>query len=1061
MQNHHRAFERGNIFFTLFAAVALIGVIGVGIASLTRGPLTTLVTVSRRAEAEAQMQLAHRQAIVESAELTSSGDCDADTFVEPIGWKAGTPAPTGGGQLPDQLGVSKQDPWGIEYGYCVWDNGSSINNAGCNAVSGAGENARRLDGGNNDGYVVIAIVSAGPNQTFETTCNNWVDANADSIPDNADDLIEEGPASDDIVIEFTYAEAVASSGGLWSLKTGDPTTATIAKDLEVTGGATFTGDIDLSTSPSAALRLGAASVFLPNETDATNAMCDNAVADVANIGILRVNRTTEPDSVEICNDPGNDGAGMMSWQGVSSGSSYWVAGDNAGQIYYGGGNVGIGLGMSDPQEALDIDGNIKLTGSIAMTNTNITWDQGQTITGTNAPETSLIFYSGVAGGPRITMKGTSKQTVVEDDVIITGSVATNASAALTVRNSASSSILFARNDRKVGILNETPTYELDVTGAANTTSGYRVDGDLLLNTPAAASGTILLGLSTGTTGPVTGNNNILLGPSVGATLTTGTSNILIGNSVDVPAAAAGSYLNLGNTILGDIGNKRVGIGFADNSAVSGYDAALEVSGDVDISGTLDVVGAIDTNASVSSPLYLLDGLSQEFSDVPDCDASTEKITFTASAGWGCGTDEDTFTSDGNGVPSPFERPSGVGIVRPLSTVVTIASDDFVFGGETLDNAVGVTDDYRMFFDKSKGAFRAGYTSGIQWDDAGIGNSSVAFNFDTSASGTNSVAFGNTSTASGTTAMVMGDHSVASNTSAMAFGQEVTASAANSMAFGVGDMTANGVVSAANSVGFFLGDQNAKNVNIANSFSILGGKVLIDPTVPASRTTPRTALDVGPATDAIIVPTGTTAQRPMLVMNGYLRLNTTTGGFEVREGAAWVAMGASISDRRAKKEIKSLDGNEMLQRLLKVKTHSFVMKDDETKQRHYGVIAQELESVFPELVVEPNRLYEMRTLDYRDFIAPLIESTKVLYKENQALKTRVNDLEKAQKAQNADIKELQKQMTRLSKAKPAKSDKAEASVPQNNGLAIVMILGFFSAVVALGMIWYARANGRSS
>ncbi|MCK6417879.1 MAG: tail fiber domain-containing protein [Alphaproteobacteria bacterium] len=1035
MLQHHRPYERGNIFFTLFAAVALIGVIGVGIASLTRGPLTTLVTVSRRAEAEAQMQLAHRQAIVESAELASSGDCDADTFVEPFGWKTGTPAPTGGGQLPDQLGVSKQDPWGIEYGYCVWDNGSSVNNAGCNAVSGAGENARRLDGGNNDGYVVIAIISAGPNQTFETTCNNWVDANADSIPDNADDLIEEGPASDDIVIEFTYAEAVASSGGLWSLKTGDPTTATIAKDLEVTGGASFSGDIDLSASPSAALRLGAASLFLPDETEATNAMCDNAAADSANIGILRINRTTEPDSIEICDDPANDGAGAASWEGVASGSSYWVAGDNAGQIYYGGGNVGIGTVLSDPQEALDVDGNIQLTGSVKLSNTNVQWANGQTITGLDVPDVGLQLYSGVAGGPRVTLNGTDKQLTMEDsDVIITGTVATNATAALTVRNSASSSILFARNDRKVGILNEMPSYELDVTGSANTTGGYRVEGDLLLDTPAAASGTILLGRNAGTTGPVSGGNNTLLGPNTGATLTTGTTNILIGSLADVPAAATSRYLNIGNVIHGDLQNKRIGLGHANDSAVSGYDATLEVSGDVDISESLDVLEEIDTNISVSSPIYLLDGLSQEFSDVPDCDDTTEKIVFTASAGWGCGTDEDGFTSDGGGVPSPFERDSGTGSVRPVSTVVTIASDDFLFGGTTLDNAAGTDDDNRMFFDKSKGAFRAGYTLGTQWDDAGIGTASVAFGTSSIASGSNSFTAGVSTAATGTASVALGSATWASNTGSIALGQEVNATGVNAIAFGAGNMTSNPVVSGDGAIAFFMGDHNGANVTAARTFGIFGGRVVIDNRLPATQLVPRGIIDAGSGTDAIIVPNGTSIQRPLAAVTGMIRYNTTTPGFEVREGAAWVAMGASVSDRRVKEDIKPLDSEAIMDRLMKVKTHSFVMKDNADKRKRYGVIAQELESVFPEMIIQPDRTEDMRTIDYRDFIAPLISAVQVLNKENKELETQIQDLKNAHD-------ELKEQVELLSAAAKEKTPK-----------------GSFLPTQALPMLWLVMGAG---
>ena len=51
------------------------------------------------------------------------------------------------------------------------------------------------------------------------------------------------------------------------------------------------------------------------------------------------------------------------------------------------------------------------------------------------------------------------------------------------------------------------------------------------------------------------------------------------------------------------------------------------------------------------------------------------------------------------------------------------------------------------------------------------------------------------------------------------------------------------------------------------------------------TAPRSTLDVT-ATDAVIVPVGTTAQRPSLPVQGMIRFNTTTGKFEGYDGSAW-------------------------------------------------------------------------------------------------------------------------------------------------------------------------------
>jgi len=69
-------------------------------------------------------------------------------------------------------------------------------------------------------------------------------------------------------------------------------------------------------------------------------------------------------------------------------------------------------------------------------------------------------------------------------------------------------------------------------------------------------------------------------------------------------------------------------------------------------------------------------------------------------------------------------------------------DDFVFGSIQLDNDPNViTDNKRFFFDKSKGAFRAGITQSDQWDEKNLGTYSTAFGRNSIASNFHSVAFG--------------------------------------------------------------------------------------------------------------------------------------------------------------------------------------------------------------------------------------------------------------------------------------------------------------------------------
>lgn len=70
-----------------------------------------------------------------------------------------------------------------------------------------------------------------------------------------------------------------------------------------------------------------------------------------------------------------------------------------------------------------------------------------------------------------------------------------------------------------------------------------------------------------------------------------------------------------------------------------------------------------------------------------------------------------------------------------------ANDDFVFGSPQLDDDGDSTHDARMFFDKSKAAFRVGQTATITWDSANVGTDSIGIGLNTTASGNQSSAVG--------------------------------------------------------------------------------------------------------------------------------------------------------------------------------------------------------------------------------------------------------------------------------------------------------------------------------
>ena len=145
--------------------------------------------------------------------------------------------------------------------------------------------------------------------------------------------------------------------------------------------------------------------------------------------------------------------------------------------------------------------------------------------------------------------------------------------------------------------------------------------------------------------------------------------------------------------------------------------------------------------------------------------------------------------------SPFDTAAGV--VLPNIALIDETTYDFVFGSTQLDGD-GNADHYRrLFFDKSKGAFRAGYTTDASWDESNLGGISTAFGVNNTASGSRamawgdhntvagsrSTAWGNSNTTSGSLSTAWGEDNTVAGTSATAWGEDCIASGNRSTAWG--------------------------------------------------------------------------------------------------------------------------------------------------------------------------------------------------------------------------------------------------------------------------------------
>lgn len=157
-----------------------------------------------------------------------------------------------------------------------------------------------------------------------------------------------------------------------------------------------------------------------------------------------------------------------------------------------------------------------------------------------------------------------------------------------------------------------------------------------------------------------------------------------------------------------------------------------------------------------------------------------------------GTSTQILQTDGAGVLSWVDKPAGYfylnttpnpDIVRQPTTAAF--TEDFVFGSTQLDDTGNPAYYHRFMFDKSKGAFRAGYTSSTQWDDANRGTYSVAFGENCRASGMYSYASGSATIASNTGSFAHGVSSNVTGAYTAAFGSGGTHAGNYSGSFGSG------------------------------------------------------------------------------------------------------------------------------------------------------------------------------------------------------------------------------------------------------------------------------------
>lgn len=239
-------------------------------------------------------------------------------------------------------------------------------------------------------------------------------------------------------------------------------------------------------------------------------------------------------------------------------------------------------------------------------------------------------------------------------------------------------------------------------------------------------------------------------------------------------------------------------------------------------------------------------------------------------------------------------------------------------GTALNPGAGV----RLHWYPKKASFRAGSVDGTQWNDANIGEYSVAFGASTIASGNFSTATGYLNTASGDYSMALGSGSTAEGDASTAIGPQASASGSGAVAIGsVATATGN----ASTAMGFTTtasGDYSTALGMYVSTNNQAGSFIIGDATMTTANC------------DAV-------NQMVMRFSNGY-KLYTngaaTVGAEIVAGGNSW----SSISDSTKKENYLPADGEAFLKSLSTLRLGSWNYKgQNPAENRHYGPMAQEI------------------------------------------------------------------------------------------------------------------------
>ena len=270
----------------------------------------------------------------------------------------------------------------------------------------------------------------------------------------------------------------------------------------------------------------------------------------------------------------------------------------------------------------------------------------------------------------------------------------------------------------------------------------------------------------------------------------------------------------------------------------------------------------------------------------------------------------------------------------------LALDDFVFGSSQLNDDGNGDHNRRMFFDKSKAAFRAGFSNLDAWNESNVGEYSAAFGRDTKASGNWSTAFGRDTEASGNWSIAMGLNAIANANNSIVLGSYANAN------------NKNGAILLADASGTV--DLTADN---SNEFKVRAAG-------------------------------GTTI---------YSNSQMTAGVRLAAGGNAW----STLSDSTAKRNIRKVNTEEILDKVMKLPIKQWNYKSQAEEIEHIGPMAQDFYAIFD---VGENDL----TISTIDPSGVALAAIQELYKSQKELELKTDQITEMKN----EIKELRELLNQI-------------------------------------------------